>query len=257
MIRLLSAPALALSVLTLVLSAVAVPASAQVATGPLPPAAEAELRLERTFQHFENWGEIGRYIMGVSGTVLGPVGIGAGLYFMLDEGSINEEDRRLLTGGILIGAGAVTLAGGIVKLLTPSLGSERLADFRRAQEGGLSERELGMFEGQLRLDAQRGQRGRNWQMWAGIAQIVGGGAIAISTAAADTPQGEEETGFILGGVVGGLGVLTLVKSLLFESHGERAWRAYLEEEAAPAEGSVDVVPSAGPGVARIDLVGQF
>ena len=233
-------------------------ASAQVPDGPLPPLAQAELRLEQTFETYAQWGEVGRYIMGIGGSVLGPAAIGTGLYFMLDEGSIDREDRRLLTGGILIGVGAVALAGGIVSLLSPSFGTERLERFQRAREGGLTERELGHFEGQLRLDAERGRRrrlsgrsGPAWQRWSAA------GRSSSQRPPRKPPQGDEEVGYVLGGVVAGVGALTMIKSLLFESHSERVWRAYLENDAAPEETTVDLVPSAGPGAARLDLVGRF
>ncbi len=222
----------------------------------LPSPDQAELRLARIFERQANWGEVSRYLSGIGGVTVGPAGIGSGLYFMLDDSSMENETLRLVTGGALIGVGAMTLANGIYTLAQPSFGQSRLEAFRRAREDGLTERELGHFEGQLRLEAERGRRVRELHIWTGIGKLVGGGVILGATAASESAQGDRETGYVLGGVVAGLGALTIVKSLLCMSHGERVWQAYLEEEVAP-EPSVELLPAVGPQAARLDVVGTF
>jgi len=178
---------------------------------------------------------------------------------MLDENVWDNRDLQLITGGLLLGMGTVVLTSGIYSLATPSFGAERYERFRLAYADGLSEREIGSFEGELRLDAERARFGRQMQVVTGFAKLLGGAGIVIATAAAITTQGQEKFGYILGSVVGGLGLLTAIKSLFCRSHAERAWDDYLNGEVPEARASVqvDVAPIVSPEVGGVSVVGSF
>ena len=128
-----------------------------------------------------------------------------------------------------------------------------------AYADGLSERVVGQFEGELRLDAERARFGRGMQTVTGFAKLIGGGAIMVATAAATTNQDQEHFGYALGGVIAGLGLLTAIKSLFCRSHAERAWEDYLAGEVpeATAAVQVDVVPAVSPEAAGISVFGSF
>jgi hypothetical protein len=159
----------------------------------------------------------------------------------------------------MLGMGTVALASGIYALATPSFGAERYERFRLAYADGLSEREIGQFEGELRLDAERARFGRQLHIITGFAKLLGGAGIMVATAAATTSQEQEHWGYALGGVVAGLGLLTAIKSMFCRSHAERAWEDYLSGEVPEARAAVevDVVPVVGPESGGLSVVGAF
>lgn len=227
----------------------------------LPDVQVAAERLEGIFEKQAGMGEFGRYLHGVTGVALGGAGVGTGLWLMFDENAWTEVDRdhSLLTGGILLGMGTMALASGIFTLATPSFSAQRLERFRLAYADGLSEREVGLFEGELRLEAERGRIAREMSIVTGFAKVLGGGGIVLATAVADVTQGQEEFGYIAGSVVAGLGALMVVKSLLCRSHAEHVWEDYLRGETpeARAEVQVDVAPLVSATNAGVAVVGAF
>jgi hypothetical protein len=247
-----------LTLASLLAVSLALPALASAQDLPAPELASE--RLEQIFERQAGHGEFGRYLWGITGVTLGAGGVGTGLWLLFDEGVFDNSDHQLLTGGILLGMGAMTLANNIYALATPSFGAQRYERFRLAAADGLSEREIGAFEGELRLDAERGRLGRQLHLYTGIGKIVGGAALAIATGASGDVQGEAaDWSYAISGILGGMGVLMIVKSLVCRSPAERVWESYLREE-TPAElggVDVDVAPMASPGGAGLGVAGTF
>ncbi|RLB55398.1 MAG: hypothetical protein DRJ42_06360 [Deltaproteobacteria bacterium] len=234
-------------------------AEAQVSGENLPEPSVAAERLDAIFARQAGHAEFGRYLGGIGGIAIGGTGIGVGTWLMLDDSSWADRDLALFTGGLMIGLGTVALAGGIYNLTRPSFGSDRYERFRLALADGLSEREVGQFEGELRLEAERGHFARKMGVITGFANILGGAGIVIATAAATTNGDQETTGYVIGSVLGGLGLLHALKSIFWPSRGERVWRQYLEGDMPEARASVtvEVVPSVSPENAGVTLLGSF
>jgi hypothetical protein len=232
---------------------------AQAPAETLPDAEAAAGRLDAIFAKQAGQGEFGRYLHGVSGIAIGGTSVTYGAYLMVEETAWENQDLQLLTGGLLLGLGTVILTSSIYTLATPSFGTERYERFRLAYADGLSEREVGQFEGELRLDAERARFGRRMHVVTGFAKLIGGGAIMVATAAAQTSQDQEHFGYALGGVIAGLGLLTAFKSMFCRSHAERAWDDYLNGEVPEARAGlqIDVAPAVGPETAGLSVFGSF
>lgn len=244
---------------TLVLLLTASSAAAQAPGETLPDPSVAPARLDAIFAKQASQAEFGRWMHGIGGIAMGGAGIGVGAWLMLDENVWDNRDLQLLTGGILLGMGTVALTSGIYALATPTFGGARYERFRLAFADGLSEREIGAFEGELRLDAERARFGRQMRVVTGFAKMVGGLAIVAATAAATTSQDQERFGYVIGGVVAGLGLLTAIKSMFCRSHAERAWDDYLSGDVPEARASVqvDVAPIVSPEAGGVSVVGSF
>ncbi len=234
-------------------------AEAQVSAATLPDPSVAGERLDAIFAKQASHAEFGRWVHGIGGIAMGGAGIGVGAWLMLDDSVWDNRDLQLITGGLMLGMGTVALTSGLYSLFTPTFGGERYERFRLAYADGLSERELGQFEGELRLDAERARFGRQMHIVTGFAKMVGGLGIVIATAAATTTQGQEEFGYIAGGVIAGLGLLTAIKSLFCRSSAERAWESYLNGDVPEARASVqvDVAPIISGQTGGVSVVGSF
>jgi hypothetical protein len=238
---------------------IATTAQAQAPTQALPETSVAAERLDAIFAKQASHAEFGRWMHGIGGIALGGAGMGVGAWLMLDDSVWDNRDLQLITGGLMLGMGTVALTSGIYSLVTPTFSAERYERFRLAYADGLSEREVGQFEGELRLDAERARFGRQMHIVTGFAKLVGGLGIVVATAAATTTQGQEHFGYIAGGTIAGLGLLTAIKSLFCRSAAERAWESYLNGDVPQARASVqvDVAPIMSPQAGGVSVVGSF
>lgn len=204
------------------------------------------LALQRDDVHFA------RHLAGPVSVGAGALMIGAGVYGLADDPYGADPNVAWLQ----VSVGALGVAQGIVWLLIQPDPELRYARWRAARAGGLADRELHRFEGELRAYPFVAQSQRALYRWSGLGLLFGGGVTLGALAAqSGLPERHAIVGWTTAGLYTGLGALLLVASL-WPAFGERAFERY-EEGLAPALGSLRVEPAGFEGGGGVAVTGTF
>lgn len=229
---------------------------------PVPPHLLLDAsHLDQWLRVHEERAEGARLESGLVGLGLGAVETGLGLWLMLDDATFGPLRERGLIGAATIGIGVSALAIALYELFTTSFASLRRQRWRLALEGGLDERELGRFEGELRAEAEVGRFLRMVGIATGIANAGAGIAALLTTALAPLSDDDRIGGYVIGGTLALAGLVGSLTSLLIDSDAEVDWRLYSSghgpDDEAAADIDVSVAPSVGSGSLGIELRGTF
>ena len=258
------------------IGASAVTARAQSADGLDPPVAlpdppDVELavgpdlrldaaRLDEVFRVRAEREESGRILGGALQTVAGGANLGIGLWLMLDEGLFGGIEMRAILGSVGVGLGLTSMITGIYQMLVPGFAHERYRRWRSALAGGLTARELGRFEGELRAEAEVARFLRTVEAVSGFANAAAGLGVILATALAPLDTLGQIQGYSMGGGLALLGLIGAFGALLGESQAETDWRLYRAGEMpAPDRGGLDlhVTPTAGADAVGVSVGGSF
>lgn len=190
---------------------------------------------------------------GVNGVIGGGLfmGIGIGL-FVSSSSSLDDFDRGI--GLSLIAASSVFLGVGIFQLARESHAEIRLERWSAVDDGALTARELGRFEGELRAQSELAQRALRLQRWGNFALFMGG-ALMIGLTPASSLQ-DKETGYIVGGVAAAFGLLGFGFSFLGSPQASY-WQAYQAGQAPPQARKWRAAPAAGRNVVGAQVSATF
>lgn len=182
-------------------------------------------RLEAWLEHLARRGKGSRRFSGISGLITGPALVGLGFWVALDQDRF-DGSYQALGATALIGMGATNIGRSLFSLSQLGEAERRYVRFQRARAGGLTARELGRFEGELKGLAEQAKAARYASIVSGFAGALGGGAVLLATGLSDMPSDQERFGWIAGGIITGLGLLGGTFSWIFRSGPERVWQRY-------------------------------
>jgi hypothetical protein len=228
---------------------------------PMPPDMRLDVeRLDGWLRVQDERDEAARIESGIWGVGLGAAQAGLGLWLMLDDVTLSGIPVRGLLGGFSLGFGLSMLAMGIYDLASHSFAHERRARWRRALAGGLTERELGRFEGELRAEAELARFLRFVGAATGFANAGAGLAAILVTAFAPLDVLGQAGGYAMGGTFMLVGLITGLAALLGESRAESEWRLYRSggdiDDAAQGL-DLTIAPSVSTEGGGIELRGTF
>ncbi|HKU41643.1 MAG TPA: hypothetical protein VJR89_25975 [Polyangiales bacterium] len=165
---------------------------------------------------------------GVASVVLGAALIAGGVVVAVGDDGWGDDGRAAVS-GISWAAGASLISVGIYRWLTPSPAEERLERWTALRyEKRLDIFEFARFEGELASEAATAKFARRFSAFGSLG-LIAGGAGMIAFAASSELEGDSETGgYVMGGVLAGVGVIQLLALLLRDSPAERAWQHYAE-----------------------------
>lgn len=181
--------------------------------------------------------------------VLGALSAGLGLWLMLDTDTFGSVPSASGLGAVGMGLGLWSMGSGIFGLASSSFERDRRQRWRRALAGGLDERELGRFEGELRAEAELGRFLRGVEVTSGFVQAGAGLAMIFATALASFDVGGQAIGYPMGGTFVLTGLISALTALFVESTAEREWRRYREGH-GPDDNPAPAL-SLTPGGARV------
>ena len=182
---------------------------------------------------------------------LGAADVGLGLWLMLDEGFFGGVDMRVLLGSLSLGIGLTAMVMGVYDLATPGVMQDRNARWRRALAGGLTERELGRFEGELRAEAESARIWRSVSVVSGFANVAAGLGVSLATGLSGLSDLDAMQGYLVGGGLALGGLIAAFSALFSESQQETDWRLYRAGEGPTEDDDVDL--SVAPIVDRTTL----
>lgn len=230
----------------------------------LPSPPHLRLDADRLGAFFQDQAESerdGMLITGVLTSVGGSLNLGVGLWLMLDDETFAGMDVLRIGGGaVAILTGLMSVVNGIYGLTSIGPAQDRLRRWRAALEGGLDERELGRFEGELRAEAETARVLRSFSAVAGFGMLAGGVVLALATALGGFDDLGQGYGYGLGGLFSVVGAITGIDALISESRAEANWRRYREGEGPESSiGGVelDVAPIVTEHGFGMSLRGRF
>lgn len=189
--------------------------------------------------------EDGRIGGGLLQLGLGAMDVGLGLWLMLDDGFFAAMDMRVLLGSLSLGLGLTAMVMGVYGLVTPGVMQNRNTRWHQALAGGLSERELGRFEGELRAEAESARIWRSVEVASGFANVAAGLGVLLATGLSGLPDLDAMQGYVVGGGLALGGIIAALSALFSESQEETDWRLYRAGE-GPTAGGDDVDLSVAP-----------
>jgi hypothetical protein len=165
---------------------------------------------------------------GVGALVLGGTLIASGIVVALDDENWSGNGRAALS-GLAWSAGASLIIAGIYRWFGSTPAEQRLERWSNLRVNKrLDIFEFARFEGELQSAAQDAAFGRRLTAFSSIGLIAGGAAM-IGLAASSKLEGDSETGgYVLGGVLAGVGAIQMVALLWISTPAERAWKHYSE-----------------------------
>lgn len=229
---------------------------------PTPPHLSLDAtRLGAFFEDEANNERDGMLVSSVFEITLGAANLGLGLWLMLDGDTFAGLDALRAGGGALgIPFGILSLVSGIYALTTIGTAQDRLVRWRAALAGGLDDRELGRFEGELRAEAETGRILRGFEAASDFAMMGGGFGLMIATALASLDEIGQAYGYGFGGLFALVGLIGGLGAVLGESHAETIWNRYRAGEGPEGadEGvNLSVAPMVTDGGFGFSLSGSF
>lgn len=191
---------------------------------------------------------------GVNGVIAGGLimGIGIGLY-VSSSSSLDDFDRGI--GLALIGSSSLFMAVGIFQLARKSHAEMRLQRWYAVDDDSLTTQQLGRYEGELRAQSELATRAVRLQRWGNFGLFMGG-ALMLGLTPASNLQ-DKETGYIVGGVTAGVGLLGFAFSFIGAPE-EGYWKAYQAGQAPPQGRSKwRAAPAAGRNFVGAQLSATF
>ena len=195
-----------------------------------------------------------RLTSGSSMLVGSALGIGFGIPLYLQSNPGTELNKGI--GISLITFSGVLLAVGITELATKTVPEKRLAQWKEATESALTLRELARFEGELRGYSDVMRREMLRARWTNFGMGLTGALILGLTPAANLSKDAATIGYVVGGVMAGLGFMGFAFSFRKGAVPDY-WSAYLRGKSPPAGGRWSVAPSAGYKYAGARVLGRF
>lgn len=232
-------------------------------TLPTPPHLQLDAaRLGAFFEDEASSERDGVVLESVLGITLGAANLGLGLWLMLDGDTFAGLDGLRAAGGALgIPLGILSLVSGIYALTAIGVAQDRQARWRAALAGGLDERELGRFEGELRAEAEAGRILRGFEAATSFALAGGGLGLILATAVASLDEMGQAYGYGFGGLFALVGLIGGLGALLGESHAETIWNRYRAGEGPEGASSsgvdLNVAPVVTDGDFGVSLSGTF
>lgn len=222
----------------------------------------AATRLGDTFTLQMEQEEGGRIGTGLLEALLGATNAGLGAWFLFDDGLFGSVEARATFGALSLVIGLSTMITGVYRMITPGYAYQRHARWRAAIAGGLTERELGRFEGELRAEAEVARFLRTLETVNGFANVVAGLGMVLATALAPLDTMEQIQGYTLGSGLAVVGLIGALAALFSESQAETAWRLYRAgegPESASRRETVDlrITPSVGADHLGVQIGGTF
>jgi hypothetical protein len=204
-----------------------------------------QARLGMLFDTRADGEEGGRVGSGLLQLGLGATDVGLGLWLMLDEDFFGGVDMRVLLGSLSLGLGLTAMVMGVYELVTPGVMQHRNTRWHRALAGGLTERELGRFEGELRAEAESARIWRSVSVVSGFANVAAGLGVLLATGLSGLSDLDAMQGYLVGGGLALGGLIAAFSALFSESQPETDWRLYQAGD-GPTEGGDDVDLSVAP-----------
>lgn len=242
------------------------PAAGDETVPPPPPmvstreafAAEVDVvRLDAWLASFDGMSRTLRYIAAPLSVVAGGLLAGLGVWYIADDSLvIGSREATVGLGAGMVGLGVMSTAIGIYNFVVSTYPEQTYERFQLARGEGLSVRDLGRFEGELRAMAELSRTQRMLSIVAGFSMAVGGGVAAGLSATVDR-EDPRTIGIITGSTLAIVGVLLGALSFI-PSPYEQAWEKYDEglgpDDRAP---TAQVTPLVGPNVAGVSVAGSF
>ncbi|MCB9597874.1 MAG: hypothetical protein H6719_34470 [Sandaracinaceae bacterium] len=221
---------------------------------PVPPHLRLDVaRLGAFFEDEANQERDGTVVSSVFEITLGAGNLGLGLWLMFDDVTFGGFDMLRATGGALgIPLGLMSIVSGIYALTTMGVAQDRNARWRAALAGGLDERSLGRFEGELRAEAETARVLRGFEAVTNLAIAGGGLGLVLATAAASLDESGQIYGYGFGGLYVLVGLIGGLSALFTESRAESNWQRY-QDGGAPEGPSTDVTFNVTPTVSDTGL----
>lgn len=187
-------------------------------------------------------------IAAITGLVASATLIGLGSYVLADPAFITSEETRLAIGVTGLVVGPLGIAAGISLLAFGVPSGDRLARWRAALDGGMDAEELARFEGELRGEVMLIRQQRSTAVLLAVGLLVGGGLTLAVGGAADMTDDARVIVLAVGGGVAAGGALGIGTAFL-DTPVETAWERYQRGELAAT--GVRVRPFVGPGGAGV------
>ncbi|MEM9730028.1 MAG: hypothetical protein AAF997_15720, partial [Myxococcota bacterium] len=221
---------------------------------PTPYATDAQRAYLRSWlEYAANVEKRQRRSAGVNGVIGGSLFMAIGLsLYLSSSSSLDDFDKGI--GLALIGASSLYLSVGIFRLAKKSDGERRLDRWYVADNGQMTAREFGRFEGELRAQAEAAERAVRLQRWGNFGLFMGG-ALMLGLTPVSNLQ-DKETGYIVGGVTAGVGLLGFAFSFM-GSPQANYWKAYQAGLPPPQARRWSVAPAAGRTYAGAQLRATF
>ncbi|MBW2461342.1 MAG: hypothetical protein JRH11_06820 [Deltaproteobacteria bacterium] len=221
-------------------------------------AAEVDVvRLDAWLASFDGMSRTLRYIAAPLGVVAGGLLAGLGVWYITDDSLVvGSREATVGLGAAMIGLGVMSTAMGIYNFIVSTYPEQNYERFQLARGEGLSVRDLGRFEGELRAMAEISRTQRMLSIVAGFSMAVGGG-IAVGLSATVDRDDPRTIGMITGSALAIMGVLLGALSFIPTPY-EQAWEKYEQglgpDDTAP---TAQVTPLVGPNVAGVSVAGSF
>jgi hypothetical protein len=214
-------------------------------------------RLGAWLSSFDGTARVLRYIAAPLGIVAGAGMTAMGIWFIADqEVLIGSREATLGLGTAMIAIGVMSVGIGIYNFAALTYPEDIYARFSVARDGGLNERELGRFEGELLALAEVNKTARYVGIVAGFGLALGGG-VAVAVAATEDRDDPRTIGVATGAALAITGALLGALSFI-PSPYERAWERYelgLGPDDPPLR--AQIAPMISAEVAGMAVVGEF
>jgi len=242
------------------------PAAGQEIAPPPPPmmptptddaAAVDVARLDAWLGSFDGTARTLRYISAPLSILSGAALVGLGIWFITDDDlRVGSREATVGLGAGMIALGGMSVGIGIYNFAAPTYPEEAYARFVLARDAGLSQRELGRFEGEFLAMAEVSRTTRYLSIVAGFSLALGGG-VAIAMSATEDSEEPRFIGLVTGTVLAISGVLVGGLSFIPTPY-ERAWEKYEAGLGPDGEAvTAQVAPMVGPELAGVAVSGTF
>lgn len=185
-------------------------------------------RLESSLVELAHSDRIVRTWGAAGGLLLGGLVIAGGVAIAVDDEDWGGHGR-VVTCALAWSAGAAMVAAAMFRFFSKTPAEDRLLRWSALrQDRKLDVFEFTRFEGELASEAETARFTRRLAAY-GSLTLTAGGAATIALAASDKVEGDSETyGYILGGVLAGVGVIQSLTLFLVTTPAEKAWKHYAE-----------------------------
>ena len=211
-------------------------------------------RLGAWIEYTSNQARDQRRLLGTSLTVLGPVAMTAGILLYVSSAAPSGVERTLGAG--LIMAGGLNTSLGIVGLAKRTDAELLFERWLTANKSRLTLQQFGRFEGELRSASERARRAVLVGRWTSLGLALTGGVVLALTPVADFGGGSRATGYAIGGMALGVGLLGFTVSFGRSDEIEN-WIAYQQGRQPPVARTWKASPMVGRGIVGAQLTGRF
>jgi len=217
-----------------------------------PVSAEELSHLDLWMEYLGKSARRGRLMNGSMVLAAGSLVTAIGVSFYVST-PLTELDKGL--GLAFVGIGGIYTAMGIARLAKKSAGEALRAEWRAAKHRTLTLRELGRFEGELRGYSRLLRRASNLGRWTSFGMGMTGVLILGITPAANLSTDAATTGYVLGGILAGAGLLSFSFTFV-KSANVDYWASYQKGRPPPGR-TWSAAPSFGRSYAGLRVVGRF